>query len=69
MSDHLPECPCSQADGCWLISKETDRCISCECDRIRAIQQRIMDRVSVHLALHGFHPDDTDWVHQFRALA
>jgi len=31
---HKPECPCNNADerGCFLISAETDRCVSCTCE-------------------------------------
>jgi hypothetical protein len=30
---HDPKCPCTNADdrGCFLISAETDKCVSCTC--------------------------------------
>ena len=33
---HHSDCPCNNADwrGCFLISAETNRCISCECEEL-----------------------------------
>lgn len=35
LQGHAPGCPCNNADerGCFLISAETGKCISCTCDR------------------------------------
>lgn len=51
MTDHLPECPCNNADerGCFLISAETDRCVSCICPALRACEQRVREEMQ--------HPD------------
>ncbi len=33
MTDHEPMCPCNNADerGCFLISANTGKCVSCVC--------------------------------------
>lgn len=31
------------------------------------VRQEIVDRATIHLALHGWHPDDPAWVQRFRA--
>ena len=32
---HNPECPCNNADdrGCFLISANTNKCVSCTCEK------------------------------------
>lgn len=43
----------------------------CICIHLAACEQRVRqetaDRATIHLALHGWHPDDPAWVQRFRA--
>lgn len=70
MSDHLPECiyKPENIDPVKGIRWGGSPCV---CDQLRAIEQRVRqetaDRATIHLALHGWHPDDADWVQRFRA--
>lgn len=47
MTDHLPKCPCNNADdrGCFLISAETGKCVSCRCDHIAKDYQELHDEL------------------------
>ena len=51
---HDPLCPCNNADerGCFLISAETNKCVSCECDFIAKIRNDIAQKIKDYAKAH-----------------
>jgi hypothetical protein len=55
---------------CFITANTVARyCRVCEAIRStsRRVRQETADRATIHLALHGWHPDDPAWVQRFRA--
>lgn len=52
---------------CMVDPDNQERLLTIPTHVVDAIKQETADRATIHLALHGWHPDDPAWVQRFRA--